>query len=133
MWQWSSKKDRGARTDSPAAGLPIGDEKRLALSDEKKRPREEWRVVLRDSAGAGVHLSWHDGGIQAAYRERSRFQLLDSAGYYLAKVAALAAPAYVPSVEDVVKTRVRTSGIIEESYDIGGVEFLIYDVGGQVR
>ena len=65
MWNWS-KKDRGARPDSPAAGLPIGDEKRLALSDEKKRPREEWRVVLRDSAGAGVHLSWHDGGIQAA-------------------------------------------------------------------
>lgn len=47
------------------------------------------------------------------------------------KVTALASPAYVPSEEDVLRSRVRTSGIIEETYDIGGVEFIIYDVGGQ--
>jgi guanine nucleotide-binding protein G(i) subunit alpha len=37
----------------------------------------------------------------------------------------------MPSVDDVLRSRVRTSGIIEEAYDIGGVEFVIYDVGGQ--
>lgn len=40
---------------------------------------------------------------------------------YLNKVMEIALPTYVPSVEDVLKTRVRTSGIIEESYDIDGV------------
>lgn len=49
------------------------------------------------------------------------------------KINVLAAADYVPTEEDVLRSRVRTSGIIEESYDIGGVEFLIYDVGGQVR
>lgn len=49
------------------------------------------------------------------------------------KINVLASADYVPTEEDVLRSRVRTSGIIEESYDIGGVEFLIYDVGGQVR
>lgn len=40
---------------------------------------------------------------------------------YLSKVGEVAAPGYVPSVEDVLKTRVRTSGILEESYEIDGV------------
>ena len=46
---------------------------------------------------------------------------------YLNKVMEVALPTYVPSVEDVLKTRVRTSGIIEESYDIDGVSWRGYD------
>jgi len=38
---------------------------------------------------------------------------------------------YVPSVDDILRARVRTSGIVEESYKIDGVEFVMYDVGGQ--
>lgn len=37
----------------------------------------------------------------------------------------------MPSVEDIVKTRVRTTGILEESYTVDGVDFVVYDVGGQ--
>jgi hypothetical protein len=37
-------------------------------SQGKKKPRTEWRVVLRDSAGAGVHLSWSDA-LDAAQRD----------------------------------------------------------------
>jgi len=74
---------------------------------------------------------WKDPGIRQTYDNRARFQLNDSADFFFNKVTALASPAYVPSEEDVLRSRVRTSGIIEETYDIGGVEFIIYDVGGQ--
>ena len=43
----------------------------------------------------------------------------------------IADPEYVPTVEDIVKTRVRTTGILEESYTVDGVDFVVYDVGGQ--
>ena len=60
MWSWSSKKDRGAKAESPnGGGSPVT---RVVL-DEKK---QEWRVVLRDSAGAGVHVSWSDVGLETA-------------------------------------------------------------------
>merc|ERR1711871_1780868 len=38
---------------------------------------------------------------------------------------------WIPSVSDVTKARVRTSGIVEEHYNIDGVDFRMYDVGGQ--
>ena len=38
---------------------------------------------------------------------------------------------YVASVDDLLRTRVRTSGIVEEVYTIDGVVFVMYDVGGQ--
>lgn len=50
---------------------------------------------------------------------------------YFNKIAEIGAPGYIPSVEDVLRSRVRTSGIVEELYNIGGVDFAIYDVGGQ--
>lgn len=37
----------------------------------------------------------------------------------------------MPSVEDVLKSRVRTSGIVQETYKIDDVTFEMYDVGGQ--
>jgi hypothetical protein len=43
----------------------------------------------------------------------------------------LAAVGYLPSNEDILSLRVRTSGITEEEYDINGVTFAMYDVGGQ--
>ena len=37
---------------------------------------------------------------------------MDSAGYYFDRVTDISTPDYIPTVEDVLRTRVRTSGII---------------------
>merc|ERR1711974_421395 len=47
------------------------------------------------------------------------------------ELARVGRPCWVPSVGDVMKARVRTSGIVEEKYTIDGVNFRMYDVGGQ--
>merc|ERR1712146_292944 len=38
---------------------------------------------------------------------------------------------YMPDKDDILRSRVRTSGIVEEKYTIEDVEFVMYDVGGQ--
>jgi guanine nucleotide-binding protein G(i) subunit alpha len=38
---------------------------------------------------------------------------------------------WIPSADDCVRSRVRTSGVIKEEIEIDGLRFLIYDVGGQ--
>lgn len=38
---------------------------------------------------------------------------------------------WIPSADDCVRSRVRTSGVIKEELEIDGLRFLIYDVGGQ--
>jgi guanine nucleotide-binding protein G(i) subunit alpha len=58
-------------------------------------------------------------------------RLVPPAFSYFNKIGDISAPGYIPSVEDVLRSRVRTSGIVEELYNISGVDFAIYDVGGQ--
>ena len=70
-------------------------------------------------------------GIQNAYHNRSRFQLTDSAAYFFNQVRAVGAPNYLPSEQDVLRSRVRTTGIVESEFSIELNKFKIFDVGGQ--
>jgi guanine nucleotide-binding protein G(i) subunit alpha len=38
---------------------------------------------------------------------------------------------YIPSEQDVLRSRVRTTGIVENDFVIDGNQFKMYDVGGQ--
>jgi len=89
--------------------------------------------LVFDAQLAGhVSTLWADPVIQRVHAARAnRFQLLDSAAYFLSKASELGSEAYVPSVEDVLKSRLRTTGVTEEQYTIDGVPFCVVDVGGQ--
>jgi len=47
------------------------------------------------------------------------------------QIQELVSPTYIPTTDDILHARVRTSGIVEENYIINEVEFIIIDVGGQ--
>jgi GTPase SAR1 family protein len=51
--------------------------------------------------------------------------------YFLDKIDKCAAESYEPTYEDVIRCRVRTTGIVETRFEIGGHKFLLVDVGGQ--
>lgn len=96
------------------------------------------KVMSEELAGA-LGLLWKDETFQKIHDRRAEYQLFSSYEDY-AKKCAKEYPAWggqtaggdwVPSVSDVTKARVRTSGIVEESYNIDGVDFRMYDVGGQ--
>jgi len=74
---------------------------------------------------------WNDPGIRAAFENRNQFQLPDSAQYYFDKLDAIAAPGYIPSEQDILRTRVKTSGIVVNDFLVEGNEFKMIDVGGQ--
>ena len=46
-------------------------------------------------------------------------------------VCRIASPQYVPTQEDVLRTRVKTTGIIETQFTFKGLHFKMFDVGGQ--
>jgi len=74
---------------------------------------------------------WADAGIQSTYERRSMFQLTDSTGYFLDKIHEVGAEDYVPTEQDVLRSRVRTTGIVENDFAIDGNQFKMFDVGGQ--
>ncbi|NXM24378.1 GNAT3 protein, partial [Oxyruncus cristatus] len=74
---------------------------------------------------------WHDGGTQACFTRAAEYQLSDSAAYYLNDLDRLAMSDYVPSEQDVLHSRVQTTGIIETQFSFKDLNFRMFDVGGQ--
>ncbi|XP_034068554.1 guanine nucleotide-binding protein subunit alpha-14 isoform X1 [Gymnodraco acuticeps] len=80
---------------------------------------------------AAVRCLWDDGGIQKCYDRRREYQLSDSTKYYLTDLDRISQPSYLPDLQDILRVRVPTTGIIEYPFDMENVIFRMVDVGGQ--
>nr|XP_057915028.1 guanine nucleotide-binding protein subunit alpha-11-like [Doryrhamphus excisus] len=85
---------------------------------------EQWQVDA-------IKRLWDDQGLQGCYQRRREFHLSDSAKYYLCDLDRISAPGYIPNLQDILRVRVPTTGIIEYPFNIKGVIFRMVDVGGQ--
>jgi len=81
----------------------------------------------------GQHIAnlWRDEGIQRTYANRAKFQLTDSSQYFFDKIKDVSAENYLPTQQDVLRSRVRTTGIVENDFEIDNNKFKMFDVGGQ--
>jgi len=75
--------------------------------------------------------AWKDPGIMQTWENRSKLQVQDSLQYFIENIERIATEDYIPTKDDVLNVRNRTSGVIEEKLTIKGRPFLIVDVGGQ--
>jgi len=78
-----------------------------------------------------VKRLWANPGIQATFQRSSEFQLNDSAAYYFNEIDRIGAPGYIPNVQDVLRSRAKTTGIIETQFTVQKTHFTLVDVGGQ--
>lgn len=78
-----------------------------------------------------ITVLWSDEAIKKTYAARSKFQLTDSCRYFFAKVDEVAADNYIPSMDDVLQCRARTTGIVETEFTLDENVFKMVDVGGQ--
>jgi len=74
---------------------------------------------------------WADKGLQKTFEARAQFQLVDSAKYFFDRIKEISAKDYIPTQKDVLMSRVRTTGITENDFEIDGNKFKMFDVGGQ--
>uniref|UniRef100_A0A8V1ACZ7 G protein subunit alpha i3 n=1 Tax=Gallus gallus TaxID=9031 RepID=A0A8V1ACZ7_CHICK len=58
-------------------------------------------------------------------------ELNDSASYYLNDLDRISQPTYIPTQQDVLRTRVKTTGIVETHFTFKDLYFKMFDVGGQ--
>jgi len=116
------------QSDNPQYGIPVSP----ALSASKQAIIDYKHEAALDLKIADhIERLWVDPGIQQTYERRNRFQLVDNADYWFGKVRIVSQPDYLPSIDDVMHVRVRTTGIVEQSFVVEGNEFRMFDVGGQ--
>ncbi|XP_056445532.1 LOW QUALITY PROTEIN: guanine nucleotide-binding protein G(t) subunit alpha-2 [Gadus chalcogrammus] len=76
---------------------------------------------------------WKDTGVQASYDRAAEYQLNDSAGYYLSDMDRICKADYLPNEQDVLRSRVKTTGIIEEQFGCKELHFRMFDKGGRKK
>ncbi|GAM18986.1 hypothetical protein SAMD00019534_021610 [Acytostelium subglobosum LB1] len=92
---------------------------------------EHFNGVITPDLARDIKNLWSDPGIQTAFSRSSEFQLNDSAAYYFDAIERISKPDYLPSEGDVLRSRTKTTGIIETEFQVQGTAFRMVDVGGQ--
>ncbi|KAK4521821.1 uncharacterized protein ATC70_004358 [Mucor velutinosus] len=76
------------------------------------------------------HL-WNDESIQIAFRKGNMFALHDNISYFFGKIDTLWDPKYMPTDQDIIRCRAKTTGIVETTFHLGPLIYRMFDVGGQ--
>ncbi|THD28284.1 Guanine nucleotide binding protein alpha O [Fasciola hepatica] len=74
---------------------------------------------------------WSSSSVQRCFARAKEYQLNDSASYYMSNLDRIAEPGYTPTEQDVLRSRVKTTGIVETNFRFKDLEFKVFDVGGQ--
>ncbi|BGP41123.1 guanine nucleotide-binding protein subunit alpha [Rhodotorula kratochvilovae] len=74
---------------------------------------------------------WADPTTKACVSKSREFQLNDSASYYFDAAERIGAQDYIPTDQDILRSRVKTTGLTEERFQVGQLNYVVFDVGGQ--
>ena len=88
-------------------------------------------IIPTDEVRNAFKELWTSKTIQAAYERRNEFQLNDSTEYFMSSIDRIFAKDYEPDDQDVLRTRVRTTGVVRIEFDFHATKFEMLDVGGQ--
>lgn len=91
----------------------------------------EYDQDFDERTGAAISALWKTECIQRTFELRSQFQIPDNIEYFFDGIETMCHPQYTPSYEDMIRSRVRTTGIVESNLSIEQNRFRIIDVGGQ--
>jgi guanine nucleotide-binding protein G(i) subunit alpha len=113
----------------------------LSYEDPENEANKQLVLDLPEQVGAehfsepmvrAIKAIWADQGIQECFKRAGRdFYLIDSARYFLDNLDRVGQPNYIPDDQDVLRCRVKTTGITETVFNIGELTYRMYDVGGQ--
>ena len=112
----------------------------IGISEENRAKADE--IIQMSNSGVGLELDgdtaalveslWMDPGVQETWKGRNKVQVPESTEYFVEKrLKQLIEADYMPSDEDLLLLRTRTTGILEQKFTIESNEFMIVDVGGQ--
>ncbi|XP_044464540.1 guanine nucleotide-binding protein alpha-1 subunit [Mangifera indica] len=121
------------------------DSLKYAVSSENKDLGEKLSEIggrldyprLTRELAQDIETLWKDPAIQETFARGNELQLPDCANYFMDNLQRLSDLNYIPTKEDVLYARVRTTGVVEIQFSpVGehkksGEVYRLFDVGGQ--
>mmetsp|Transcript_12770 Transcript_12770/g.14655 ORF Transcript_12770/g.14655 Transcript_12770/m.14655 type:complete len:363 (-) Transcript_12770:1337-2425(-) len=113
---------------------PIQSESSLKAIDYLKSIDLSELELLDSALVDAVSTLWEDSAFQTGWDNRSKIQVMESFGTFCKKLKRYpewGGNDWIPGKEDFLLARIRSTGVVEEEFRIGGARFRIIDVGGQ--
>lgn len=129
--------EQAAQLEAPLDLREISNNLEQGTSDDQMFIREQQRQLQQrartnEEVAYAIRALWRrDHGIKQCYARSNEFQLEGSAGYYFDHLDNFARPDYVCTDEDILRGRIKTTGITESEFTIGSSKFRVFDAGGQ--
>ncbi|KAK5975993.1 Guanine nucleotide-binding protein alpha-3 subunit, partial [Trichostrongylus colubriformis] len=102
----------------------------VIVQDVIKQGRES--EPFTPDLAVAIKKLWADKAVQDIYEEkRLECHLHESTRFFLDSVDRISNVNYKPTDQDMLLTRIKTTGIVEVSFIIKKVHFRVFDVGGQ--
>lgn len=92
---------------------------------------QEGLLNYNSKIGQAIKGLWDDKSIRELLLFRNEIQLLDSCEYFLENIDRINEDTYIPSLNDLLRCRVKTTGIISVEFELMGHPIKVVDVGGQ--
>mmetsp|Transcript_28322 Transcript_28322/g.68973 ORF Transcript_28322/g.68973 Transcript_28322/m.68973 type:complete len:355 (-) Transcript_28322:533-1597(-) len=107
-------------------------DEKVQKSKKKIMQLKSLQTPLTKNIAEMIKSIWKDPSIQQTFKFRGRhYSLPDSAPYFFERAEETWKEDYVPDLQDVLRSRVRTLGILEQKYEYQKSQFNLFDVGGQ--
>jgi len=108
----------------------------LEIRTMKEENRASAHKILQvedfnEAVAREIKILWKDPGVMEAFGRSNEFQLNDSTEYYMEDLDRISKQDFVPTVQDVLQSRAKTTGIIETEFAFNKIKFSLVDVGGQ--
>jgi len=89
-------------------------------------------VTWSRELGEMIKHLWSDPGIQEIYQKQGiQYQLNDSTEYFMKHLDRINRSDFIPNEEDILRVRIRSTGIEEAEFHFDKQLFRVIDVGGQ--
>jgi len=91
----------------------------------------ELSSFINAETARGIAELWREPAIQQTYERRAEYQLPGSVDYAMQHCERLLLPNSAISDDDILRCRMRTTGIVEIDFEVEKTSFKMVDVGGQ--
>ncbi|GAA6030572.1 hypothetical protein JCM8097_006214 [Rhodosporidiobolus ruineniae] len=118
---------RGADLVSITLPRPLYPHADFLLSCDPERASDPSTGDFDPKVKEAIQALWDADETKQIVAASSKFQLND----FFDATPRLGEPGYLPTDQDILRTRVRSTGIVEEVYQVKGTKLRVFDVGGQ--
>eukprot|EP00834_Sanchytrium_tribonematis_P006868 NODE_551_length_6164_cov_0.432811.p1 type:complete len:351 gc:universal NODE_551_length_6164_cov_0.432811:2591-1539(-) len=92
--------------------------------------RDNELIILPEHAKK-IKMIWSDDTALQVILRYQEIYMLDSAPYYIQHLDRIASADYIPTINDILRVRIKTTGIVETNFKYKDLNIHMFDVGGQ--